>query len=49
MSVADITINLILTNYLIDSIEMDRSVKTFYKILLVYISLKQLQNMYGKL
>ena len=49
MNVAEITINLILTNYLIDSIEMDRSVKTFYKILLVYISLKQLQKMYGKL
>ena len=49
MSVADITINLILTNYLIDSIQMDQSIKTFYKILLVYISLKQLQTMYGKL
>lgn len=49
MSVAELTINLIRTNKLIDSIEMDRSVKEFYKIILVYITLKYIYRINGNI
>jgi hypothetical protein len=49
MSVAELTINLIRTNNLIDSIEMDRSVKEFYKIILVYITLNYIYKINGNI
>lgn len=49
MSVAKLTINMIRTNNLIDSIEMDRSVKEFYKIILVCITLNYIYKINGNI
>jgi hypothetical protein len=49
MSVAELTINLILTNYLIDSTEMDQSVKEFYKLITVCITLNYIYKINGNI